>query len=49
MIEGCDGIRHLTLLHVDRHEMVERTESSCCAAVEGLRIETLFDDGASKS
>ena len=33
MIEGCNNTRHHTLLH--RHE-VERTESSCCAAVEGL-------------
>ena len=33
MIEGCNDTRHHTLLH--RHE-VERTESSCCAAVEGL-------------
>ena len=33
MIEGCNDTRHHTLLH--RHE-VEQTESSCCAAVEGL-------------
>ena len=33
MIEGCNDTRHHTLLH--RHEVVERTESSC-AAVEGV-------------
>ena len=36
MIQGCDNTRHHTLLHVDRREMVERAESSCCAAMEGL-------------
>ena len=36
MIEGCDNTRHHTLLYVDRHEVEEQTESSCCAAVKGL-------------
>ena len=36
MIEGRDDTRHHTLMHVDRHEVVERTMSSCCAAVGDL-------------